>query len=117
MKTKAVTVLLITLVIILGIILWRRSPLSQQTVTPPTNVVVFACDADKEIQAGFSEQQVVVRLMDGAEYTLEQTISGSGARYANLDDQVVFWNKGNTATVAENGVETYSNCEAINPVQ
>jgi membrane-bound inhibitor of C-type lysozyme len=37
-------------------------------------------------------------------------VSGSGARYANSNESFVFWNKGNTAFIEENGKTTYSNC-------
>jgi membrane-bound inhibitor of C-type lysozyme len=39
-------------------------------------------------------------------------MSGSGARYANADETMVFWNKGNTAFITEGSddKETYSGC-------
>jgi membrane-bound inhibitor of C-type lysozyme len=40
-------------------------------------------------------------LSDGREMTLKQTISADGARYANADESVVFWNVGNGATYTE----------------
>ena len=39
-----------------------------------------------------------------------QTVSASGARYANADQSFVFWNKGQTAFIEENGKQTYSGC-------
>ena len=46
---------------------------------------------------------------------LPQTISASGARYANDDESIVFWNKGNTAFITENGPDniTYKDCTDI----
>lgn len=38
----------------------------------------------------------------GNEITLPQAISASGARYANEDESIVFWNKGNEVTIYEN---------------
>jgi membrane-bound inhibitor of C-type lysozyme len=45
---------------------------------------------------------------------LPQTMSGSGARYANAGETFVFWNKGDTAFITEGkaGTETYSGCVA-----
>src|SRR5581483_12293852 len=34
----------------------------------------------------------------------------SGARYANADESFIFWNKGTTAFITENGQTTYANC-------
>ena len=47
---------------------------------------------------------------DGRQLRLRQTISASGARYANEDESFVFWNKGNSAFIEENGKVLYSNC-------
>jgi membrane-bound inhibitor of C-type lysozyme len=78
---------------------------------------VFACDNDGSIDATFSEGEsapaaepgmpptpngsVKLVLSDSRELTLAQTISADGARYANADESVVFWNVGNGATYTE----------------
>jgi len=41
---------------------------------------------------------------------LPQARSGSGARYANGDESFVFWNKGDTAFIEEDGKTTYADC-------
>lgn len=53
---------------------------------------------------------VHLKLSDGRSMLLSQTISASGARYANTNDSIVFWNKGNTAFIQENGTQTYGGC-------
>lgn len=85
----------------------------------------YMCKDEKTIQAEFYKGgtipvkpgempiptgKVFLKLSDGRAMTLPQTISASGARYANTDESIVFWNKGNTAFIAENNVETYSDC-------
>ncbi len=70
----------------------------------------FDCDAGKAIEAAFSKSSVQLALSDGRSMILPQTISGSGARYANPDESFVFWNKGNTAFITENGTNTYDGC-------
>jgi len=42
-----------------------------------------------------------------------QAISASGARYANTDESIVFWNKGDTAFIQEGDVTTYENCVVV----
>lgn len=57
--------------------------------------------------------QVELELSDGRQLTLPQTISASGIRYANADESLVFWSKGNTAFITESGgQQTYSDCVA-----
>jgi membrane-bound inhibitor of C-type lysozyme len=55
---------------------------------------------------------VVVTQADGTVHNLQQTASGSGARYANESESFVFWSKGDGAFVEEgpSQTETYSNC-------
>jgi putative hemolysin len=73
----------------------------------------FACAMGKSIDATFVDGpagSVRLALSDGRKLTLPQAMSGSGARYANADESVVFWNKGNTAFVEEKGKTTYEGC-------
>jgi hypothetical protein len=87
--------------------------------------VSLKCDNNKTINAVFNigmptpvkpgEQpipngSVELALSDGRKITLPQTISASGIRYANQNESLIFWNKGDTAFVQENGTETYKNC-------
>jgi putative hemolysin len=73
----------------------------------------FACAAGKSIDATFVNgpaSSVRLALSDGRKVTLPQAMSGSGARYANADESIVFWNKGNTAFIEEKGKTTYEGC-------
>jgi membrane-bound inhibitor of C-type lysozyme len=78
----------------------------------PTAEAEFQCDDDKSIKAAFYPEKVDLTLSDGRTIELPQTMSGSGARYANADETMVFWNKGNTAFITEGSddKETYSGC-------
>jgi membrane-bound inhibitor of C-type lysozyme/putative hemolysin len=73
----------------------------------------FACDGGKTVNAVFTngtQSSVKLNLSDGRKLSVPQAMSGSGARYANRDESFVFWNKGNTAFIEENGKTTYSEC-------
>lgn len=78
---------------------------------------LFSCANEKTVLATFSNNPdaVFIKLIDGRSFTLPRAISGSGARYANSDESLVFWNKGNTAFVTENGVDVYTSCVLIAP--
>lgn len=81
------------------------------TVTPKT--VVFTCDGGNQISATFyttDDKFVDLNMSDGRKMSVPRAISASGARYANASESFVFWNKGDTAFVQENGVTTISNC-------
>lgn len=55
-------------------------------------------------------------LSDGRAFTLPQTISADGIRYANPDESFVFWSKGNGALVLEHNTDqTYIGCVALTP--
>ena len=74
------------------------------------NTAVFACPDSKAIYAEFTKNQVKLKLSDGRELILPQTISADGGRYANADESFIFWNKGNGAFINEGEFATYQNC-------
>jgi membrane-bound inhibitor of C-type lysozyme len=83
-------------------------------VTPPgmdiINAALFTCSSGQALYATFRERLVTLVLSDGRKVTIPQAISASGARYATPNESFVFWNKGNTAFIQENGKEIYSGC-------
>ena len=73
----------------------------------------FRCQGGKTVDAVFSngaQSSVSLQLSDGRALTLPQGLSGSGARYADAAERTVFWNKGDTAFLDENGQPTYQGC-------
>ena len=73
----------------------------------------FSCGGGMTIEATFfnaAPSHVQLALSDGRRLSLPQAMSGSGARYASADERVVFWNKGDTAFIDEQGRQTYADC-------
>ncbi len=72
----------------------------------------FVCSSGERIEAVFDtgSNRVDLSLPDGRKLSLAQVLSASGARYANPDESIVFWNKGRTAFLQESGVVTQSDC-------
>jgi membrane-bound inhibitor of C-type lysozyme len=81
---------------------------------PTTEWTHFACAEGKIIDAQFYNRFVHLEFGKQKTVYLQQTISGSGARYANSHESLVFWNKGNTAFITEGDQNnpTYSDCVA-----
>lgn len=122
-------VLYLTGVTIYKSVLTKESQSSQedQQLNPtPINEVTYSCDNGKDILASFFKGEpakeisagqppspsgsVTLILSDGRKLALKQTISGSGTRYANNDESIVFWGEGDTAFLTENNAQTYSGC-------
>jgi len=84
----------------------------QALAETPIASATFKCKEGKSIDATFYDDKVDLKLSDGRTMDLPQVISGSGARYANKDESVVFWNKGDTAFVTEGKDEamTFEDC-------
>ena len=89
-----------------------------QQPSPPVTanpiVASFACDSGKTLEAAFDNRapgSVRLVLSDGRDLALPQTRSASGARYADRGEGFVFWNKGDTAFIEEDGKVTYSGCK------
>jgi len=133
--SKLLAVVLFVLTFYIGFNLGKESAevnsISVPTISQlPANKLIttatYACKAGKTIVASYYESEnkpvvnpgeppipigsVVLKLSDGRAMTLPQTLSADGARYANADESIVFWSKGNGLTFTENGKETYLGC-------
>lgn len=108
-------------------ILYGKNNNSLPTPNEPKATVEYACNEGKSITASFFEDgkapkvgegetpvptgRALVSLSDGRDLDLKQTISADGVRYANEDESLVFWTKGNGALVLENNQEkSYIGC-------
>ena len=92
-----------------------QTPVQAATIVEkPVANVIFVCLQQEAIHAVFYKNLVKLDLSDGRHLSLAQTISASGARYANSSESFVFWNKGNTAFVTEGATTTYQNCATPN---
>lgn len=81
--------------------------------TPKIISAKFFCKDNRFIYTIFNnegEGSVEISLSDGRKIILPRAISASGARYANADETLVFWNKGNTAFIEENSQMTFVDC-------
>jgi len=74
---------------------------------------VYFCKDGKFISGTFTEDKVDLVLSDHRKLSLPHAISASGARYANINESFVFWNKGNTAFIDEDGVRTFDGCATV----
>jgi membrane-bound inhibitor of C-type lysozyme len=79
----------------------------------PISTVSYVCKGDKTIKAAYFPDKVDLVLSDGRTMTLPQTMSGSGIRYANADESIVFWSKGNGAFITEgaDATPTFDDCK------
>jgi membrane-bound inhibitor of C-type lysozyme len=96
--------------LVAGLCLYMAGALHAETIH-----ATFKCDGGRSIEAAFdngSRPSVRLSLSDGRHLVLPQARSGSGARYANDDESIVFWNKGDTAFIEEAGQTTYQECVA-----
>lgn len=119
----AVALIVIAIVVVFG---------QRQTPPTPITTVVYSCAAGKGLTAAFYRGEskpasnpdkppipggsVVLTFPNGSTVTLAQTVSADGNRYANADESFVFWGKGNSALVLEDGQQkTYTGCIAVAP--
>lgn len=74
----------------------------------------FSCTGGKTLSVqfrnGFSKS-AKLSLSDGRNLSLAETASAGGARYANSDESIVFWNVGEGARLQEGQNETFSGCQ------
>lgn len=90
----------------------NRKPVTK-IVPPQGSTYTFVCDGKKSILATFyptNDVKVDLVLSDGRKMSLDHVVSANGARYANKDESIVFWNVGNTAFMTEGNKNTYDGC-------
>ncbi|WP_428682995.1 MliC family protein [Reyranella sp.] len=101
-------------------------PLKAPSADAPMSTVRYQCQQNKTLVADFYDGKssvgpdgrpipggrAVVQLSDGRKFSLPQTLSGSGIRYADSSGTFVFWSKGDTAFVEEGASQavTYAGC-------
>lgn len=67
---------------------------------PVINSVQFSCDRNAMLKATFyRNRRVELELGNGRSVTLPQAVSADGARFADRGESLVFWTKGNGATL------------------
>lgn len=71
---------------------------------------IYKCKDNKTIDATFFTDYADIKLSDSRNLKLNIATSASGARYANENETIVFWNKGNTAFMEESGKTTFADC-------
>ncbi|MCE9628620.1 MAG: MliC family protein [Candidatus Vogelbacteria bacterium] len=102
--------ILVILIVLVGGLIYAYEQGLLSRLTDNGRAFVFTCAEGETIKATFANSQVDLVLSDGRTLILPQVMSASGARYANTEESFVFWNKGNTAFVEENGKMTIGGC-------
>jgi heat shock protein HslJ len=109
MNQKVLWGLATAIVVVLAISwIWQGGTHVQAPITTPNEQtteqksVVFVNAQGEEVAAQFSTSAVTFTQSALGTLTLNQALSASGARYANADESIVFWNKGNEVTISQN---------------
>lgn len=128
MRKKIIIIFLIVIALVSLAIYWFILKEKENSSLSFRAQVTYLCDEGKQIKATFYEGKarsvepgakpipsgsVEIVLSDGRNFTLPQTISASGIRYANENETFIFWSKGDTAFVDEQGELTFQNCLSI----
>jgi len=95
--------IVLIIIVVIGVVQYNKTHIR----------ATFNCSGNKSMKVVFNTGKngwVDVKLSDGRTLKLDVTASAGGARYANSDESVVFWNTGNTATLDEKGKTTFENC-------
>jgi membrane-bound inhibitor of C-type lysozyme len=113
--SQVIAIILFVAVFFVGFLIGRKFE-NKFILGEPINSVKFVCADNKTINASFYKNFVHLEFGWQKTLYLPQTISADGGRYANADESIVFWNKGNTAFVTQGDPnnETYKDCVVAN---
>lgn len=105
---------ILSIVIILLVVIAIAALLKQDTVTNedvdivPSTSAMFTSESET-IETFFdnTNNTVTFTQSDIGTVTLQQVVSASGARYANADESIVFWEHQGEVTITHNGIEVF----------
>lgn len=109
-KQKYLLIAVVMLVALIGVRGFRAHLVRNLAKERGAVATEYSFSGGKSARAVFhrgDKPRVEIALSDGRKMILRQTVSASGARYANTDESIVFWIKGDTAFLEENGEKTY----------
>jgi membrane-bound inhibitor of C-type lysozyme len=128
-NTGIISLMTIVIIIVIVVIYMNTAPKNDPVFTTLTGSATYICTSNKTIAAKYYENSitpvvaagnptvpsgsVTLSLSDGRTLTLPQATAASGARYANSDETIIFWNKGNAVMFSENGQQVYAGCIAL----
>lgn len=99
------------LIIALGTIIWFYFSNSSTVENVSKNTFFFSCPDGVELKISYDRESDSASLFIlGEEYRIYPVISASGARYANNDETVIFWEHQGEAMVEINGEMVYQGC-------
>ena len=76
--------------------------------------VVYSAEGGTSFRVHLADdREHVLLILNGERYPLKRTISGSGARYANEDESIVYWNEGKSAFIQVDGEIVLDGREAV----
>lgn len=115
MNKKALWITSIAIVVI-GTLLWKmpaKAPVAPPTEAPTGEISATFYDqkTGEKVDALFVDRRVTFTNTKLGTMTLDQAISADGARYATTDESIVFWNKGNSVLITQNGKIVFNGTE------
>lgn len=119
MKNKNSLILVIVIILAIASIttvflLTNQKETSPENNTDPSGMIdyiTFSCPSGKDIKINYDDDiSKATVLFKNKEYNLQRARSASGARYANEDESIVFWEHQGEATLKINGETVAENC-------
>lgn len=102
MSNKAILVTVAAIVVVVGVYFFINR--EKEPIAPAPIVASYLSETDdSQVQATFADETVTFSHESTGQVVLPQVISASGARYANADESIIFWEKGGEATITVEG--------------
>lgn len=109
---------IITLVLLLIVILTALVLFWDKTEPEMVDYFNFTCSTGPDLKIAYSvEGDRATLLFDEEEYQLQRAVSGSGARYTNSDESIIFWEHQGEATLEIDGSLVAEGCYLSQPNQ
>lgn len=109
MNTKNLLIAIIIIILLGAGYYFFISKNNTNKIVYTSDIFTFA-DGGKKFTIQYNDDTSKAEVIfDGKKYELNVAISGSGARYTNSDESVVFWEHQGTASLEINGQNVFQN--------
>ena len=108
-KKILIVVLVVIFLMIEGWVIWKEKKSDDKLMVDENKIVTLYSNETSEVEVTFDVKNETVTFTqeEVGRVTLPIAISASGARYANEDESIVFWEHQGEVTITKNGEEVF----------
>jgi membrane-bound inhibitor of C-type lysozyme len=109
MNKRTLISLIVIIIVVLCLVFLTKKPEATAPTPASQTISTSYSNGTETVNAEFDNTNNTVTFTESTlgTVTLPQAMSGSGARYANADESIVFWEHQGEATITKDGTQVF----------